>query len=594
MTLKQCSSVLVFVFIYIGFVGVGFSTDLNDSRVMVFSNDTKALIAEMEKAGYDVAGRNAQRNYVEVIISPQQLRDLKNAGYSCKIIETFTGKTSRAIPAGYRDFDAMEPLYLQAQSDYPTLCKVIDMGQTYGAGNTVDGRKIYLVKISDNVTDDEDEPAVLLTFNRHAREIMTAEFAIWVIEKLTSEYGTDPDITNWVNNYQIFIAPCLNPDGFQYCFDFDQWWRKNRSYNSGYYGVDLNRNYDFHWNGPYGGSSNPNSIIYRGPSPNSEQETKAEVGFGLSRVNIVKMMDFHSSGRELLYTYPNSSEFPTLLEAFHKQTAIDISYAFNYGGDFRKPSAEGESYEWELCNTCSFAFLVETGTSFQPSYTTCKNEFKNYIWPGVSYFLDLPIPLRGYVNEVGTGNPIDADIAIQGVNYTEGEIRQTEPKFGAYYYFLPPGNYDITFSAPGYAPKTVQTQIIKDKTTLLNVQLGQGPALNVNGQTCLGGNLDLEFDWPAGANHDYFNGVSLIDSGYTFKNGIRIPIGIDTLFLTTLGVFPGWSGQLDGAGNATASLPIPNLAAVAGLEFYIGYFTADPVKHKPSGASIAVKAFIDF
>ena len=569
--------------------GAAFATDPDDARIKVFGPDTGTLRTTLERQGYDVLGHNAALGFVELIATPAEVRTLEAAGHRTELIETFGARASRGVPAGYHDFDEIETLLFAAQTQYPQIMRIIDAGQEYQIGNTHEGRPLYIVKISDNVMQDEDEPGVLFMLDRHAREITTAEFAIWMIDELTQGYGTDPDVTKWVDQNEIYIGACWNPDGLQYCHDWDEWWRKNRSPQSGgNYGVDLNRNYDFHWDGPYGGSTNPGSITFRGPYVESERETRVEVAFANDHA-LAKMLDVHSYGSEMLYTYPNSSQYPSTLESYMKALAQEISYAFNYGGSHRKASAEGESYEWNLCYRCTCSWLVETGTSFQPSFTTAKNEFASHIWPGFSYLLDLEIPLKGHVVEAGTGTPLEADIAIQGINYTQGEVRRSDPKFGRYYYFLPAGTYQVTFSAPGYTPRTETVNIVKGKSLNLEVQLGTGPALTVKGELGLNTTSTLDFDWPAGPGHLFYNGVSLLNAGFTFKNGIHVPVGWDLLYQSTLGVVPGWTGTLDGAGHASATLPLPNEPTLIGMVMYMAYFTVDPATYRASAASAAVR-----
>jgi murein tripeptide amidase MpaA len=46
-------------------------------------------------------------------------------------------------------------------------------------------------------------------------------------------------------------VPVVNPDGYEYTHTEDRLWRKSRSRHNGdrCIGVDLNRNFDFHWGG---------------------------------------------------------------------------------------------------------------------------------------------------------------------------------------------------------------------------------------------------------------------------------------------------------------------------------------------------------
>ncbi|ORZ39837.1 hypothetical protein BCR44DRAFT_1425731 [Catenaria anguillulae PL171] len=70
-------------------------------------------------------------------------------------------------------------------------------------------------------------------------------------------------------------APLVNVDGYLYTQSGNRLWRKNRRRNSnGSYGIDLNRNFAFHW-GNGGSSTNPRDDTYRGPRAASEPETQA-------------------------------------------------------------------------------------------------------------------------------------------------------------------------------------------------------------------------------------------------------------------------------------------------------------------------------
>ena len=60
----------------------------------------------------------------------------------------------------------------------------------------------------------------------------------------------------WVDNLEIWFVPVVNPDGYQFVFNNQSQiiWRKNLrdNNNDGKFspeidGVDLNRNYDYHW-----------------------------------------------------------------------------------------------------------------------------------------------------------------------------------------------------------------------------------------------------------------------------------------------------------------------------------------------------------
>src|SRR5690242_19834808 len=117
---------------------------------------------------------------------------------------------------------------------------------------------MWATKISDNVGTDEDEPEVLFTCGQHAREHLTIEMCLYLLNQFTSGYGSDQQVTDFVNTREIYIIFNLNPDGAEYDIATGSYrsWRKNRQPNSGSsaIGTDLNRNWDWQW-GCCGGSS---------------------------------------------------------------------------------------------------------------------------------------------------------------------------------------------------------------------------------------------------------------------------------------------------------------------------------------------------
>ena len=112
-------------------------------------------------------------------------------------------------------------------------------------GTSIEGRPIYMVKISNNPNVNEDEPELLYTALHHAREPEGMMQMIFYMYYLLENYGTNPEVTCLVDNREIFFIPVVNPDGYEYNRQTNPngggMWRKNRRNNGGgIYGVDLN------------------------------------------------------------------------------------------------------------------------------------------------------------------------------------------------------------------------------------------------------------------------------------------------------------------------------------------------------------------
>ena len=127
------------------------------------------------------------------------------------------------------------------ESDYPSL---VDM---FSIGKTAEGDKeILFVKISDNISRDEQEPKLMLTSSMHGDEITGFPMMLTLIDYILKVYHNDkhPDykrIKHLVDNTEIWINPNANPDGTYYGS------RNNTSVANARRGnannVDLNRNY---------------------------------------------------------------------------------------------------------------------------------------------------------------------------------------------------------------------------------------------------------------------------------------------------------------------------------------------------------------
>jgi carboxypeptidase T len=208
--------------------------------------------------------------------------------------------------ANYHSYQEMTAETQAIAGAYPSIVSRRSIGTSY------QGRQIWALKISDNVGADEAEPEVLFTHNQHAREHLTVEMAMYLLNELTSRYGTDSRITSVINTREIWIVPSMNPDGAEYDVATGTYrmWRKNRQPNAGStaVGTDLNRNWGWQW-GCCGGSSGTfSSETYRGPTPFSAPETQRVRDFVDSRVvdgvqQIKAGIDFHTYSELVLWPY---------------------------------------------------------------------------------------------------------------------------------------------------------------------------------------------------------------------------------------------------------------------------------------------------
>jgi carboxypeptidase T len=250
---------------------------------------------------------------------------------------------------------------LMAMADaYPDVAKVEDIG------DSLEGRNIYALKISDNVWAEENEAAVIFLGCHHAREWISLEVPFLLGKYLVENYGADPEVKRLVDSSEIWIIPLVNPDGLEYSIYFYRYWRKNRRDNGdGTFGVDLNRNYGYEWGYDNSGSSpDPASEIYRGPAPFSEPEVQAVRDFFGQR-KFQALISYHSFAQVILYPwgYKAAPSDQNALLARIAERMSDLMEPVN--GRYYDPERSGASFYLTNGDTTDWSF----GVYGIPSYT---------------------------------------------------------------------------------------------------------------------------------------------------------------------------------------------------------------------------------
>jgi len=341
----------------------------------------------------------------------------------------------------YPTYDAYVNLMNQFQTNYPEICKVID------AGNTVQGRKILFVKISDNVNQREPEPQFMYTSTMHGDETTGYVLMLRLIDSLLSSYGTDDRITNMINNAEIWINPLANPDGT---------YRSGNSTVSGatrynFNNYDLNRNF-------------PDPV--NGVHPNQQIETTRFRTIQEAN-NFALIANFHGGAEVVNYpwdTWANTGsnsrihadqtwyQFISHLYADTCQTYSPAGYMSGFddgttnggnwyvihGGrqDYTNWYRHGREVTIEISNT-----KLPPANQLPSFWEYNKRSFLNYI-EHIFY------GINGIVTDT-TGNPVRAKITIVSHDYDSSEV-YSDITTGFYSRMIQPGIYTLKFQAPGF------------------------------------------------------------------------------------------------------------------------------------------------
>ena len=447
----------------------------------------------------------------------------------CAPVPLAGSKAAINITNGYHDEEAVAALLTQFETNFPALAQKIQIGSTHM------GRSIWALKISDNVATEEPEPRVVIDANIHAREYATPEIALDIIWQLLYGYTNNATFASWVNGMEIYVIPCLNPDGRYCCDTVDTDWRKNGRDNnrSGTLtyptdGVDLNRNSSFHWGSDNEGSTpTANSDLYRGPYPASEPEIQAYDAL-LQRVRPGFTLSFHSYMGVFYGPYgdfsvsmPAPDPFRALGNAIANvcTTEENNAYVFTSGPEFDYTvNGDRTDSNYGLYGIQSYGAEVSTNAGFQPAYNLTRTNIVPGVRRGWQQFLAAAHTnwpkLRGWSTDPLTGAP--APVRIHSLNLTSrpNDEHWTSRADGFFECPLPTaGTYRIVFSPIGQSSlATTQTLAIGNTAKSTNLSFGVAPIFN-----------PLETNGVVSWSNQYENGTVLLESAAQIE-GPWIPL----------------------------------------------------------------------
>jgi len=176
--------------------------------------------------------------------------------------------------------------------DFPNHAEVME----YGA--SAQGRPLLAVRIAADLS--AHKPPALIAAAIHGNEWIANRVAMAAARRLLNGYGADPWVTGLLDRMDIFVIPCMNPDGYYKTFEMLRDpsipWRNGRKNANR---VDINRNFPLPGKRSMdiamaGVEDDPDHERYTGPHPYSEPESAALRDFAAARP-LFAAMDLHSN-----------------------------------------------------------------------------------------------------------------------------------------------------------------------------------------------------------------------------------------------------------------------------------------------------------
>ncbi len=310
----------------------------------------------------------------------------------------------------YYSYKEMEDFLEEMHSKYPDIMTFYSIGTTYG------GRNIYVAKISDNVSIDENEAEILFMGGQHGNEKPGYQFLLYFLKSICENYSRNESIKKMINNAEIFLIPMVNPDGVENNT------RKNMEPNGCMgenlfpvlKGVNLNRNYDAGWNEwkpiyflsttatPYG-----DLLLhflgyppeYRGEKPFSEKETRAVKAFVDNR-SITIAIDFHTGAGKIIF-YPfgytdkkKPADIKTFISIAENISSIN-GYAYKEAGE----GVIGMAIDWMYEKHRIYAMIIELSKEVAPSDKIKLKKIFDANLPVTYYLIERAISMKQNTNK---------------------------------------------------------------------------------------------------------------------------------------------------------------------------------------------------
>jgi hypothetical protein len=345
----------------------------------------------------------------------------------------------------------------------PNLCKI------FSFGNSALGKPIYYARI--NKDTNLYKPSVLLSSTIHGDETGGSVVLTRLIYYLLSNYGKSEQVTNLIDNLDIWINPVFNPDGR---------FASTMTRGNGNY-IDLNRNF-------------PDLFYGIHPDGNDYQPETQSLMELYSKYHFVLSANIHAGSEVVNYPWDASYTFHADKQWFENISYEYVDTAKQYGptGYFTTLYESGvvdgaywyvvyggrQDYVTGICRSREITLEINDN-----KYTP-ENELET-LWQAnyrslLNYISNANKGIQGIVYDKNTNTAIKATIEV--VNHDDSlSIIYSDVKTSHFTRLLPEGTYTLKIYAEGYDTLTFEnTDFTKNTSKQLTAYLTPSAKNNID------------------------------------------------------------------------------------------------------------------
>ncbi|NLV19900.1 MAG: hypothetical protein GXY51_10510 [Bacteroidetes bacterium] len=448
------------------------SDDLNDDRLRQIVCDYGQArvtipflgIRQTNELSRKLSISSVRNNTVEIVLSPltlewfidQRLNYKIRTPYDPKDLITASDKGQAAEWNTYPSYSQYIEIMQGFAENYPAICLL----DTIGTSNY--GKLVLALKISDNVSVDEDEPETFYSSTIHGDETGGFVLMLRLADYLLMNYQSDVRVSEMINNLEIWINPLANPDGTYGTGDLIS---SPIRFNAN--GYDLNRNFP--------DPATPNTV--------TQTETTDMITF-MREHNFVLSANFHSGTEVVNYPWDSRARLHADDEWFYSVSRkyADTVHRYSVPGymTFLQDGVTN-GYMWYSINGGRQDFVTR---ELQGREVTIELDY-DYITPAedlgslweynhrslLGYLENALSGIHGKVTDSKTGDPVKARIFVSGHDIDSSHV-YSRSSTGTFVRLISPGAWDLLVTAEGYLPVNVDNVLVTENSiTNLNIEM---------------------------------------------------------------------------------------------------------------------------